>query len=107
MGEAVSFDSRRRRWAFCPLCGKEQVDVLASAVTSPESALCPHRCTAAWEALAAVRGWESANKALAMRRRLESEARQPHAFTLSELLHERWRTGDWTVEPDDVLRRLC
>ena len=100
------FDPRRRRWAFCPLCGKEQIDVLANAIRNPEGALCAHRCAAAWQALAAVRGWESTSEALAMRRRLESEAHQPHASTLSELLHERWRTGDWTVEPDDVLSRL-
>jgi hypothetical protein len=53
-----------------------------------------------------VRGWESANKALATRKRAESEAHEPHAPTLSELLRERWQAGDWTVAPDDVLGRL-
>jgi hypothetical protein len=25
---------------------------------------------------------------------------------LSELLLERWRAGDWTVEPEDLLEQL-
>jgi hypothetical protein len=89
-----------------------QIDLLANAVRRPEGALCPgdrivrDRCAAAWQALAAVRGWESASEALALRRRLESEADQPHAPTLSELLRKRWQAGDWTVEPDHVLSRL-
>lgn len=102
----MAYDPRRRRWAFCPLCGHEQVDLLASAVREPEEALCRDRCADAWRALAAVRAWESGNHALAIRRRTESEAQQPHAPTLSELLRQRWQEGDWTVEPDDVLGRL-
>ena len=105
-GPRPPFDPRRRRWAFCPLCGQEQVDLLASAVRHTEDALCPDRCAAAWQALAAVRGWESGNKALATRKRAESEAHEPHAPTLSELLRQRWQAGDWTVAPDDVLGRL-
>ena len=105
-GTPAPFDPRRRRWAFCPLCGQEQVDLLASAVSNPEGALCPDRCAAAWQALAAVRGWEATSKALALRRRTESEAHQPHAPTLSELLRARWQAGDWTIAPADVLSRL-
>jgi len=103
---STSHDARRRRWAFCPLCGHEQVDLLASSVREPEEALCPDRCATAWQALAAVRSWESGSHELAMRRRAESEAHEPHAPPLSELLRRRWKEGDWTVLPDEVLAKL-
>ncbi len=41
-----------------------------------------------------------------MRRRAESEAHEPHAPPLSELLRRRWKEGDWTVLPDEVLAKL-
>ncbi len=59
-----------------------------------------------WRALAALRGRESVNEVLARRRRLEFEAGQPLAPVLSELLLERWRAGDWTVMPQDLLAGL-
>ena len=106
LGAHPAYDPRRRRWAFCPLCGSERVDLLASAVRDPEEALCEEHCASAWRALAAVRTWESSSTALATRKRTESEAHLPHAPTLSELLRQRWQAGDWTVAPDDVLGRL-
>jgi hypothetical protein len=53
-----------------------------------------------------VRTWESNSKALATRKRTESEAHEAHAPTLSEVLRRRWQAGDWTVAPADVLARL-
>jgi hypothetical protein len=73
-------------------------------VTSAEDALCPDPRAAAWHTLAALRGRESMNELLAARRRLEYG--QPLAPVLSELLLERWRAGDWTVMPQDLLARL-
>jgi hypothetical protein len=94
------------RRAFCPVCGQEQGDKLASAVHGPEEALCFGRCTAAWHVLAALRQYESTSPLLAERRRVESETRQAHAPTLSQLLLGRWRAGDWAVLPEDVIERL-
>ena len=75
-------------------------------VTSAEDALCPRPCAAAWRTLAALRRRESVNEVLASRRRLEYEAGQPFAPVFSELLLDRWRAGDWTVMPQDLLARL-
>ena len=60
----------------------------------------------AWRTLAALRrrGW--VNEVLASRRRLEYEAGQPFAPVFSDLLLDRWRAGDWTVMPQDLLARL-
>jgi len=95
-----------RRRAFCPLCGQEQTDKLASEVATPDAALCAGRCAVAWRALVALRLCESASEEVAARRRSEWEARQPHASALSELLLRRWRGGDWTVAPEDLLGQL-
>ncbi len=95
-----------RRRAFCPLCGEEQADKLASEVTSAEAALCEGRCTIGWQVLTALRLSESANERVVARRREEWEAREPHAETLSELLLGRWRAGDWAVAPEDLLGQL-
>ena len=95
-----------RRRAFCPLCGREQADKLASEVSSPEAALCAERCTAGWQVLTALRRSESASETVTARRRLESEHHQTPTPTLSELLLGRWRAGDWAVAPEDVLDRL-
>ena len=95
-----------RRRAFCPLCGREQADKLASEVSSPEAALCAGRCTAGWQALTALRRWESSNETLTARRRLESEQFQTHMPILSELLLARWRAGDWAVAPEDLIGQL-
>jgi hypothetical protein len=95
-----------QRHAHCPLCGEEQVAGLVSEIGNAEDALCSDRCAAAWHALTVVRRCESLNEALATRRRLELGAGQQHAPTLSELLLERWRAGDWSVAPEDLLSRL-
>ena len=94
------------RRAFCPVCGLEQGDKLASAVHGPEEALCFGRCTAAWHVLVALRQCEASSSRLADRRRVESETRQDHAPPLSQLLLLRWRAGDWAVLPEDVIEQL-
>lgn len=103
---AASARKHPERHAHCPLCGRERADQLLRDVTSAENALCPHPCAAAWRTLAALRRRESVNEVLTSRRRLEYETGQPHAPLLSELLLDRWRTGDWTVMPQDLLARL-
>jgi hypothetical protein len=95
-----------RRRAFCPLCGGEQQDKLASEVATAEAALCAGRCTVAWQVLTALRLSESGNEQVVARRREEWEAREPHAATLSEILLGRWRAGDWAVAPEDLLGQL-
>ena len=92
--------------AYCPLCGKSNVGQLARRARSVEDALCSERCLAAWRALAILRDLESKNEAVGIRRRLDLEEGRPHAFSLSELLSQRWRAGDWGLEPRDVLARL-
>ena len=104
--EAASARNHPERHAHCPLCGEERADQLLRDVTSAEDALCPHPCAAAWRTLAALRSRESVNEMLASRRRLEYEAGQPLAPVFSELLLDRWRAGDWTVMPQDLLARL-
>ena len=104
--EAASARKHPERHAHCPLCGEERADQLLRDVTSAEDALCPHPCAAAWRTLAALRRRESVNEVLASRRRLEYEAGQPFAPLFSELLLDRWRAGDWTVMPQDLLARL-
>jgi hypothetical protein len=104
--EAASVRKHPERHAHCPLCGEERADQLLRDVTSAEDALCPHPCAVAWCALVALRCRESANEVLASRRRLEYEAGQPFAPVFSELLLGRWRAGDWTVMPQDLLARL-
>lgn len=94
------------RLAFCPLCGAEQSGKPVSTVSKPEQALCPGRCTIAWSVLSELRASESASRLVAERRRLESEAQAAHAPALSEVLLERWREGDWRVDPTLVARRL-
>jgi hypothetical protein len=99
---------RRRSYAnaYCPLCGAEQPNRPLAKVASPEGGLCPGRCATAWQALAVLRARESENEALATRKQLQWEADQTQTTSLSELLHERWRAGDWTVTPEDLLRQL-
>jgi hypothetical protein len=75
-------------------------------MTSPEAALCTGRCALAWEALTSLRSSESASERVASRRRLEWAAQEGHAPVLSELLLVRWRAGDWTVEPEQLLALL-
>ena len=94
-----------QRHGHCPFCGEEQLDRLLSEIGNAGDALCSARCAAAWRALAVVRGCESVNEALATRRRLEWGAGQQLAPTLSELVLGRWRAGDWTVAPEDLLSR--
>jgi hypothetical protein len=92
--------------AHCPFCGQKHVAMLVSETKKAEDALCTSRCADAWHALSALRGRESENRLLAARRRLESEAGRAHAPPLSALLLQRWRTGNWTVTPDDLFRAL-
>jgi hypothetical protein len=99
---------RRRRYVnpYCPLCGAERLDRLLAEVADAEGGLCPGRCATAWQALAVLRTRESGNEALATRRQLQWEAHETQATSLSELLLERWRAGDWTVVPEDLLGQL-
>lgn len=103
---APSAGRSQGRHAFCPLCGHEQPDRLANQVGSPEAALCTGRCAVAWQALTYLRSSESASERVAARRRLEWGTQQAHAPVLSELLLMRWRAGDWTVPPEQLLAQL-
>jgi hypothetical protein len=103
---AVRQRRRRHANAYCPLCGAEQLDRPLAEVARAEAGLCRGRCTAAWQALAVLRTREAGNEALATRRQLRFEAHQTKATSLSELLLERWRAGDWTVVPEDLLEQL-
>lgn len=98
--------SNARLRAHCPLCGQQHVALLTKETRKAEDALCAGRCAHAWQALTALRVRESENRTLAARRRLESEAGTVRAPALSELLLTRWRDGNWTVTPDDLLRTL-
>jgi hypothetical protein len=80
--------------------------MLASAVRAREDALCPGRCRVAWSALAALRRRESSSRRLAARRQSEYANHEPHLPTLSELLLMRWRAGDWSVVPEDLLAEI-
>jgi len=95
-----------RRYAYCPLCGQSRAVMLASDVRRVEDALCPGRCDTAWRALVALRLRESSSTRVATRKRLEYESQQPHPPALSELLLMRWRAGDWTVAPEQVLMQV-
>ena len=92
--------------AFCPVCGDESVGRIEGAPESAEAAVCSDRCAAAFEALALLRTRESESEALEGRRREEWTTRQPHTPVLSEVLLQRWRAGDWAVEPARVLSCL-
>jgi hypothetical protein len=95
------------RHGYCPLCGQARPEILASAVTHAEAALCPGRCATAWQALAGLRLRESTSEPVKERRRSEYEAGQPHRALLSDLLLRRWREGDWTVTPDQLLMQVA
>ncbi len=82
------------------------MDKLAIKVRGPEGALCVGRCTVAWHVLIALRLCESKSEHVAARRRAEWEAQKPERPTLSELLLRRWRAGDWTVAPEDLIKKL-
>jgi hypothetical protein len=60
----------------------------------------------AWQALAALRMRESTSEPVRVRRRIEYEAGKPHPALLSELLLRRWRAGDWTVAPEQLLMQV-
>src|SRR4051794_13791962 len=92
-----------KRKAFCPVCGNESLGRSAGGPESPETAVCSDRCGAAFEALALLRSRESESEVLEGRRRQEWATHQPQTRLLSELLLQRWRAGDWAVEPDKVL----
>ena len=82
------------------------MDKLVSDVVGPEAALCAGRCADAWQTLVALRHCESESEPLAARRRTESETQGARAPALSELLLGRWRAGDWTVTPEDLIGQL-
>jgi len=94
------------RHGYCPLCGKARPEIPASAVSHPEAALCPGSCSRAWQALAALRLRESTSEPVRVRTRGESEAGRPHRALLSDLLLRRWRDGDWTVTPEQLLTQM-
>jgi hypothetical protein len=94
------------RHAYCPLCGQPRTETLIKEVREPVDALCPGRCTIAWHVVEALRLRESASERVTARRKSEYENRQPHLAALSELLLRRWRTGDWTVPPERLLRHI-
>ncbi len=94
------------RLAYCPLCGEARAGISANAVRDAEAALCPERCLAAWQALEVLREHEATSERVVARRRLEYESGEPHRIPLSQLLLSRWRVGDWTVAPDQVLREV-
>jgi hypothetical protein len=94
------------RHAYCPLCGEARAGIRASAVRDAEAAICSERCLAAWQALEALREHEATSERCVARRRLEYESGEPHRPALSQLLLERWRVGDWTFGPDQVLREV-
>jgi hypothetical protein len=106
IGASTSPTYSSRRHAFCPLCGQERVGTLASEARTPEAALCAGRCDIAWRVLVALRVSESESARIIARRRIERDLSQPHAATLSELLLERWRAGDWAIAPEDLLWQL-
>ena len=95
-----------RRRAFCPLCGREQMDKPVSEIGSPEAALCVGRCAVGWQVLTALRASESTSDQVAARRRAEWETRGSNEPTLSEVLLARWRAGDWAIAPEDLIQRL-
>jgi hypothetical protein len=95
-----------RRHAYCPLCGQAR-QMLATDVRHTEDALCPGRCETAWHAVTALRLRESSSRRVASRRRTESETQQDHLPALSELLLQRWRSGDWKVTPESVLDQVA
>ena len=92
--------------AYCPVCGNESLGGEASLLGTAEAALCSDRCAAAFETLALLRTRESKSEAVAGRRQQEWKAHRSHSPVLSELLLQRWRAGDWAVEPGRVLSRL-
>ena len=95
------------RILYCPVCGGESPGRIAGAPASAEeAALCSDRCAAAFEALALLRKRESQSEVLEDRRRQEWALHEPPTRVLSELLLQRWRAGDWAVEPGKVLSQL-
>lgn len=94
------------RHGYCPLCGRARPEIPASTVTDAEAALCPGRCAVAWQALVVLRLRESTSEPLKARRRGEYEGGQPHRALLSDLLLRRWREGDWTVTPEQLLMQV-
>jgi hypothetical protein len=94
------------RHGYCPFCGQARPEILVGAVNRAEAALCPGRCSTAWQALTALRLRESASEPVRVRRRSEYQSGQQHPLMLSELLLRRWREGDWTVTPEQLLMQV-
>jgi hypothetical protein len=94
------------RNSYCPVCGDESRGRTEGVPENPEAAVCSDRCAEALVALALLRARESESEVLEDRRREEWSTQQPQTPVLSELLLQRWRAGDWAVEPGRVLSRL-
>jgi hypothetical protein len=88
---------------YCVLCGTE-IDTHNGHLRRPVA--CGPQCAAALEALDLLRQREIASDSVAARRRAEYEQGVEHPRALSELMLKRWRAGDWTVSPDQVLAQL-
>lgn len=88
---------------YCVLCGRE-TDAQHGRPRDPVA--CGPQCTAALEALDLLRQRETGSVSVAARRRAEYEQGIEHPRALSELMLKRWRAGDWTISPNQVLAQL-
>jgi len=70
---------------YCPICGVEVRSEKQAA--SAQAALCSERCKNGWRALVALRD-------------------VPNSGSVATLLLQRWRDGDWSVEPATLLGQL-
>jgi hypothetical protein len=98
--------SPSRSHAYCPLCGRARRQTFLSDVRGAEDAVCPGRCADAWRVLAMLKQRESESERIQMRFRSEYAGQKPHLPTLSALLLRRWRAGDWTTTPADVVQLI-
>ena len=88
---------------YCALCGTE-IDTQNARPRDPVA--CGPKCAAALEALHLLRQRETESVSVAARRRAEYEQGVEHPPVLSEIMLKRWRAGDWTVSPNQVLAQL-
>ena len=104
---ATTVRSLARR-AYCPLCGYAHTKrmLVSQSFAASRTHYCPGRCADAWHALAALRLRESVDEGLTQRRRAEYANGEPHSSMLSELLLARWRAGDWSIAPEDLLGQV-
>jgi hypothetical protein len=90
--------------AYCALCGTETT---WQAGPRTRWAACGPRCAAALEAVIILREQESISVQVASRRRAEYEQGVEHPSALSEIMLKRWRAGDWSISPDQVIAQLA